>query len=524
MSDQAPRFSSEERNGTGRAAAKNAKDLKEDRVAAERELDEILAHFEDRKAETAPAEDRGTAETPKEDPPRRKPASRPVRRPEPENSPYIETVSEPVPVKGKKGKKRKNGKRKKGDGKAHPYRTAFRKAWNENDLVRDIKQIHRSGKGKKFPDSAKARIRQIGPITKAVKADPVRRERAYQAIIWILALLLAMHMISCLNDITGFNRSDKMRTVTLETGMTTNEVIGELDRAGLIKHSTFCKFFVATLSNVDGSATNYLPGDYGMSRDMGVENMLIMSQGGRSHETVQITIPEGYTVEQIAEDLEKNKVCSKEDFYKACDSTRYDYDYLKDLDNVNQRYHAIEGFLYPDTYEFYKGEAAKDVVSRLLSNFDKKWNEEFAARAEERGMTVDEVVRLASVIQKEDSKYENMQIISSVFQNRLNSSTYPMLQSDATSFYVNRYIKPYVSAEAYKTYFNLYSTYKCRGLPVGPICSPGEDAIRSVLWPASTNYYFFAHDDDGNLYAAQTNSGQAYNLANAQSSSSEDNV
>ena len=108
-----------------------------------------------------------------------------------------------------------------------------------------------------------------------------------------------------------------------------------------------------------------------------------------------------------------------------------------------------------------------------------------------------------------------MAVIASVFYNRLNSSAYPSLQSDATNFYVNTYIKPNASSGDYNLYRNRYSTYVCKGLPVGPICSPGDDAIKSVLWPASTNYYFFAHDDDGNLYAARTASEQNQNVYNA---------
>lgn len=244
-----------------------------------------------------------------------------------------------------------------------------------------------------------------------------------------------------------------------------------------------------------------------MSRDMGLENMLIDAQGGTGHESVQLTFPEGYTIDQIADLLERNKVCSREDFFKAADSLSYDYDFLKTVKNRRQRYHVLEGFMYPDTYEFYKGEDARDVVTKMLSNFSRKWTPDYHARAKELGMTVDEVVTLASIIQKEDSNFDNMKVISSVFQNRLHSSLYPYLQSDATSFYVNTYIKPSVSAEKYQRYFDLYSTYKCRGLPVGPIGSPGDDAIKAVLWPDSTGYYFFVHDSEGNLYVSSSQQG-----------------
>ncbi|MBO7689697.1 MAG: endolytic transglycosylase MltG, partial [Clostridia bacterium] len=143
-------------------------------------------------------------------------------------------------------------------------------------------------------------------------------------------------------------------------------------------------------------------------------------------------------------------------------------------------------------------------------------------RAREINMSMDDVITLASIVQKEDSEPDTMAVIASFCYNRLNSSAYPSLQSDATNYYVNTYIKPAASAGDYNLYRNRYSTYVCKGLPVGPICSPGDDAIKSVLWPASTNYYFFAHDDEGNLYAARTASEQNVNVYNALTASGSD--
>lgn len=390
-------------------------------------------------------------------------------------------------------------------------------ATSKNPLVNGVRTIRAETAGMGAKERGKYLLAQIGPTVREIQADPVRKERAYQIILWVLAILLAFHMTSCVNDVFGFSRSSRERPVTLDQNMTTNQVIGRLDRAGLIKHGTFCKLFIASTGNLHGKNVSYIPGEYYMSRDMGLENMLLNCQSGRSRETVQLTFPEGFTIDQMAEKLEDNKVCSRTDFYKACDSVKYKYPFLKSIDDVNERYRVLEGFLYPDTYEFYMGQSASSVVDRMLSNFNDKWTEAYAKRAEELNLSVDDVVTLASIIQKEDSDPKNMTVIASVFFNRLNSAAFPSLQSDATNYYCTNFIKPHCKDQPnlYKAYVNRYSTYKCKGLPVGAICSPGEDAIKAVLWPENTGYYFFAHDSDGNLYVARTTAEQSYNLSSA---------
>lgn len=358
-------------------------------------------------------------------------------------------------------------------------------------------------------------LSQIGPTVRSIQSDPKRREAAYKIIIVLIALLLAIHWTSCINDVLGFARSDKEKVVVVEEGDTTNQLIGKFDRAGLIKHSTACKLFIAMTSDIRNDNNKYLKGEFTLTPDMGIEKMLETCTATQKRETVEITFPEGYTVEQIAEKLEEAKVCSKSDFLKATNSSKYNYSFVADIQNGDQRYHLLEGYMYPDTYEFYVGEDASSVVSKLLNNFNEKWSDSYESRAKALNMSMDDVITLASIVQKEDSNPDNMAVIASVFYNRLNSSAYPSLQSDATNYYVNTYIKPNTSSGEYNLYRNRYSTYVCKGLPVGPISSPGDDAIKAVLWPASTNYYFFAHDDDGNLYAARTASEQNQNVYNA---------
>jgi len=378
-----------------------------------------------------------------------------------------------------------------------------------------FKKARRNTKNMSFGEKVQYYISQIGPTLQAIKADPAQSEVLYRVIVFVVALLLAIYMTSCANDIMGFNRSDNEITVNVSAGVSTDDLIKQFRKAGLIKHTVVSRTFVKMTSGIRGdSEAKYLKGEYFLSPSMGVEKMLMTCQAVQKKETVEVTFPEGYTVEQMAEKMEDAKVCTKEDFLEACNKVSYDYDFLEDVTNVKQRYIALEGYLYPDTYEFYVGEDAESCVSKILNNFSTNWTDEYAERAEELNMSVDDVITLASIIQKEDSNPDNMAIIASVFYNRLNSTSFPSLQSDATNNYVNKYIKPNVSANEYKLYRSRYSTYVCVGLPVGPICSPGDDAIHAVLWPETTNYYYFAHDSDGTLHAASSEVEQNVNVYN----------
>lgn len=139
-----------------------------------------------------------------------------------------------------------------------------------------------------------------------------------------------------------------------------------------------------------------------------------------------------------------------------------------------------------------------------MDNFESKITDEMYAQMKNQNLTLDETITLASMIQEESSGHEEMGRVSSVFHNRLdNSVTYPRLQSDVTIFYVNRDIKPFLQVNDQEMY-DAYNTYKCTGLPVGPVCNPGIDAIKAALYPEDTDYYFFLTDANGKFYYAKT--------------------
>ena len=323
------------------------------------------------------------------------------------------------------------------------------------------------------------------------------------------AALISTYAISCMNDILAIGRdSETVVTVNIPAQTDTKGAIEILRDNKLIKHKYFCRICAKVLEYRDD---NYLTGIYYLTESMGLENMLSsFKKPTVTGETVTLTFPEGYTVNQIAEKLEKYEGCSQTAFFATVRDVDFstEYSFIAQIDNKDKRYQVLEGYLYPDTYEFYIGENASSVIRKFLDNFKNKWTDEYKAQADKIGMSIDDVITLASIIEKEAYGADQMPLVSSVFHNRLNKSgIYPTLGSDATKEYVSEYISKSVTNSAeLSSYQKNYDTYKCAGLPVGAICNPGNDAIKAALFPANTGYYYFLHDNDKKIYLAATDS------------------
>lgn len=229
--------------------------------------------------------------------------------------------------------------------------------------------------------------------------------------------------------------------------------------------------------------------------------------------TVTITFPEGYTILQIADKLEQNNVCSAQAFLDECNKP---IDGIE-IDNAEDRVYLLEGYVFPDTYEFYYDSSASEVLDKFIENLNLKITDEMKQRANVLGYSMDEMLTLASIIQKEcDADIEECANVSSVFHNRLKKSgSFPKLQSDVTTFYITNSLKDTLEYQdgvsldnqndEVKKYMELYSTYYCNGLPAGPICNPGLKAINAALHPSDTDYVFFLTDESGeNFYYAST--------------------
>lgn len=331
------------------------------------------------------------------------------------------------------------------------------------------------------------------------------------AIIILVSVILCVYGIGCINDVLALNGDDKTVEVTVSNKMTDSDVIDILKKQGLIRNKLFCKLFIKVLDK-DGT---YVSGEYTLNENMGIEKMLATMKADITlSETITLTFPEGWTIDQIAEKLETNDVCRASDFINTLQSVDFseEYSFVAAIPNKELRYRTLEGYIYPDTYEFYIGENASSVVRRFLDNFETRWTTEYQKRADEMGVSVDEIITMASILQGEAASADQMEDISSILYNRLNrSSAFPWLQCDSTEDYLLKTIKPSLTSstedtEKYIRYRDNYDTYstECTGLPVGAICNPGNSAIKAALYPSDTDYFYFRHDDKGNVYYASS--------------------
>lgn len=211
--------------------------------------------------------------------------------------------------------------------------------------------------------------------------------------------------------------------------------------------------------------------------------------------TVSVTVPEGYSLTQIFTLLEEKGVCAFDDLMEAAQTGDFsDYPLIAALEADDSRCFLLEGYLFPDTYEFYLNQKPKSVIATFLRNTERRFDEDLRAEAAQSGFTPDQILTLASVIQKEAGSEKEMKNISAVLHNRLRIDM--KLQCDPTINYVERYLKPYLDGDVNR-YNAYYNTYKCRGLPAGPICNPGLAAIRAAMRPSDIDAIYFITDDAG---------------------------
>jgi UPF0755 protein len=213
---------------------------------------------------------------------------------------------------------------------------------------------------------------------------------------------------------------------------------------------------------------------------------------------MRFTIPEGFELRQIADRLEADGLVNKDKFYAAVKESDLDYAFLKGIPN---RENKLEGYLFPDTYEVFKNATEQDIINKMLGRFDQVFTEEYRQRARELNMSLDQVITLASIIEREAKLDKERKIISAVFHNRLNKKM--KLESCATVQYL---LKEQKSVLTYKDLEvdSPYNTYIYAGLPKGPIASPGVESIEAALYPDKVDFLFFFATKDGSHIFSKT--------------------
>lgn len=270
-------------------------------------------------------------------------------------------------------------------------------------------------------------------------------------------------------------------------------VTEQLKKEGLIEYAFLFKLF----GQFSHASQKIVAGTYELSTDMDYRALVAnMGSSSATRQTVDVTIPEGYNLDQIFELLEEKGVSTVEKLRSMAAEHDYAFDWLQGIPLGD--YHRLEGYLFPDTYDFYTGEDAKYVINKMLVNFDAKLTDTMREKIWAGGQNISQILTIASMIEKEATSTDRA-TISSVIYNRLNNpraGTAGFLQIDATI----QYLLPEgekVDQEAIDTIDSPYNTYKYKGLPPGPIANPGLESILAAMNPESTNYYYYALGNDG---------------------------
>ena len=302
----------------------------------------------------------------------------------------------------------------------------------------------------------------------------------------------------------------------IRTGDMTSDIADQLYELGLIDNT----FMFSLLSKVNGFDGAYQAGTHYLIEGLDYDEiMFLLTQKSYS---VTVTFPEGITYEEMKIKLhEAGLTFSDEEMDQCMDSPNLftDYTFVSQIELIEGRDHVLSGYLFPDTYEFDVNASAQTIISTMLNNTEKKLLEEYYERAAALGMSMDQIMTLASIIQAESSNMTDMMYISSVFRNRMNSSDESMhyLGSDATVNFIRRMngLDPDIILSADDIALDSpYNTYIYQGLPPGPICMPGTDAIQAALYPEpNSNYMYFCADGLGGTLFAVTLSEHENNVA-----------
>ena len=279
------------------------------------------------------------------------------------------------------------------------------------------------------------------------------------------------------------------KIVVIPEGATFLQAAAALEREQLIR-SRSAFVLLGKAQEVDRKIR---PGEYELNAAMPPADILSKLLAGRVllH---AVTIPEGYTINQIADVLEEQRITSRAEFLRLAS----DKAFIKTLGVAAE---TVEGYLFPDTYRFARGTPAKDVLRTMVDQLGRVMSEEWQTRAKEMDLTVHQVLTLASVIEKETGSGDERPQISSVFHNRLKKRI--PLQSDPTVIYG----LPNFDGNLHKqdlSHPSPYNTYRWVGLPPGPIASPGADSIRAALYPSTSKYLYFVSKNDGTHHFSAT--------------------
>ena len=377
--------------------------------------------------------------------------------------------------------------------------------------IRDIRPLAQE-------DNNSTRLTSISKSMPTPKAVPRPEERdeseggntiisIIKAITYIVAVIvvsvfLSMFIILVGNDVFAFVKDDTLVEVTIPEYATVHDIAEILYENEVIEYPSIFRLY-AYLNKVEvvpedaEDPTVFVAGTYTVHPMMNYDELIGAFKKKKPSGISRITIPEGYTTDEIIDLFVSHNIGTREGYIDVINHYDFDYWFIDELETngvSENRFYRLDGYLFPDTYEFYNASSEEVVIGKLLKRFNQVFLDSYAQKAKELGYSVDEILIIASLIEKEAGTQSDFFDISSVFNNRLNApAKYPYLESDATVVYAIHHetgerINP--TGED-MTYESPYNTYTNKGLPPGPIANPSASAIRAALYPSDTDYYYF---------------------------------
>ena len=316
----------------------------------------------------------------------------------------------------------------------------------------------------------------------------------YAGFIICVSLVLASVLWMAAVDILGFTSVDEEVSVTIPLNFEMSQVTDILYDAGLINH----RFLFNLYANFSSAEERITAGTFILNKNFDYRALVqgMTARAGVRVETT-VTIPEGFTLLQIFTLLaDYGVVHSADELWEVATTHNFDFHFL-DPATLGERF-RLEGFLFPETYNFFLASNPVTVINRLLREFDRRFTEEYVRRAEEMGMSVRDIVNVAAMIEREAANNEERPRIAAVIYNRLNNPAgigraQPFLEIDATLSYAVQG----TDLVAHPGLDHPFNTYLHPGLPPWPICNPGIASIRAALFPLETNEFFYALHVDG---------------------------
>jgi len=324
-----------------------------------------------------------------------------------------------------------------------------------------------------------------------------KRKKSWKLLIILLVLVLAgwLYYDHSLNQ--PVTNNPKQREFKVEKGWGSTQISQELQKAGLIRSAWLFQFYTWQ----QGISSRLQDGEYFLAQNLSLKEIAqILSRGAGVTKEITLTFIEGWNNQEIADYLAKNGLAQPADFFAIVQKKAAwwdEYDFLASRPKTAD----LEGYLFPDTYRIYRDASLTDIVRKMLNNFDNKLTLELRSEITRQGKTIHGILTLASILEKEVSTENDRKLVADIFYKRLQAGM--PLQADSTVNYVTG--KGITRSSAADIQIDSpYNTYKYKGLPPGPICNPGLDAIKAAIYPLKNDYWYFLTTPDGTVIYSKT--------------------